>query len=125
MYGWVVTPYTAGIESSANRKSVVPIATNTMNSGVSIRRPLTRVTMRLPSYRSVSGSRRRASATTALSLTEGSSSRWRNSCTAVAISPIPKIRNMNENVDRRAAPTAMKIARSTSARTIPTASARD
>ena len=32
---------------------------------------------------------------------------------------------MNENADSRAAPTAMKIARSTSASTIPTASARD
>lgn len=96
-----------------------------MASGVSIRAPSTRVTIRFPSYRSVSGSRRRASATTALSLTDGSSSRWRKRWTAVAISPIPKIRNMNENVARRIEPTPMKIARKTSASAIPIPSARD
>ena len=104
---------------------MVAIATSAMASGVNIRRPSTRVTIRFPWYRSVSGSRRRASATTALLLTDGSSSRCRKRWTAVAISPIPKIRNMNENPARRMEPAAMKIARSTSASAIPIPSARD
>ena len=43
-----VTPKTAGIESSANSRSVLPIAISTMNSGVNIRRPSMRVTSEPP-----------------------------------------------------------------------------
>ena len=65
------------------------------------------------------GSRRRAIATSALSSTDGSWSRWRNSWIAVATSSSPKIMNMNENAERSAAPSAMKIARRTSASRMP------
>ena len=39
---------TAGIESSANRRSVPPMVMNTMNSGVTTRRPLVREISRPP-----------------------------------------------------------------------------
>ena len=62
MYGSSVTPNTAGIESSANRRSVLPIAMSTMNSGVAIRRPSIRVNSLPPSYSSVTGMTLRADA---------------------------------------------------------------
>ena len=78
-----VTPKTAGIESSANSRSMPPMAMSTMNSGVTMRLPSTLVTS-LPSTKSsVTGSSRRAVRTTTLLSTSGSSSRCRNSCTAV------------------------------------------
>src|SRR3712207_7280936 len=42
MYASSVTPNTAGIESSANSRSELPIAISTMNSGVTTLRPSTR-----------------------------------------------------------------------------------
>ena len=57
----------------------------------------------------------RARSTIALSSTEGSWSRWRKSWIAVTTSSSPKIRNMNEKAASSAAPSAMKIARRTSA----------
>ena len=44
-----VMPKIAGIESSANSTSVLPIATSTITIGVHIRRPPTVVRSRLPS----------------------------------------------------------------------------
>ena len=67
---------------------------------------------------------RRVSRTSALSSTSGSWSRWRNSWIAVTTSSSPKIRNMNENAEISAAPSAMKIARMTSAARIPNVSTR-
>ena len=45
----LVTPNTAGIESSANTTSVTAMATSATSSGVAMERPLTRVKSRLPS----------------------------------------------------------------------------
>ena len=49
MNGFVVMPKIAGIESSANSRSVMPIATNTMIIGVNMRRPATVVRIFAPS----------------------------------------------------------------------------
>ena len=92
-----VTPNTAGIESSANSRSVLPIATSTMNSGVIARRPFRRANSAPPWYCSVTGKRLRVNRTSALSSIDGSSSRCRNSCTAVNSSSRPNSRNMNVN----------------------------
>jgi hypothetical protein len=47
-YGSWVTPKTAGMESRAKRRSVVPMARKTKNSGVTTRRPPSVVVSRLP-----------------------------------------------------------------------------
>src|SRR6185437_2783695 len=83
MNGTSVTPKTAGIESSANSRSMLPMAISTMKSGVNMRLPSTFVTSLPSSYSSVTGSSRLAVRTTPLLSTSGSSSRCRNSCTAV------------------------------------------
>ena len=103
---------------------MLPIATSTSASGVSRRLPSIRVTSLPSSYSSVNGRRLRATFTSTLSSTDGSSSRWRKSCTAVKISSAPNTRNMNENVASSAAPSAMKIARRISAARIPNVSTR-
>ena len=45
---WVM-PKTAGMESSANARSAVPIASMTISMGVAMRRPSTLVVSRVPS----------------------------------------------------------------------------
>lgn len=50
MYGSWVRPKIAGIESSANSTSVVPMASMTTISGVSTRLPLTRMKSLVPWY---------------------------------------------------------------------------
>ena len=67
---------------------------------------------------------RRVRRTIAFSSTSGSWSRWRNSWIAVPISSSPKIRNMNEKAEINTAPSAMKIARMTSAARMPNVSTR-
>lgn len=58
MYGSWVRPKIAGIESSANSTSVVPIASMTISIGVISRRPFSTTNSRVPWYRSVEGKRR-------------------------------------------------------------------
>ncbi len=99
--------------------SVPPMASRTRNSGVTTLRPSTLVTMCPSTYSSVTGRNRRAARTSRLSSTLASSLRCRKSCTAVHSSSSPNSRNMKENSARSVAPSAMRIARSTSASRIP------
>ena len=110
-YALVVTPNTAGIESSANSRSVVPIATSTRNIGVSIRRPRLRPsrTCRRRS-RGMIGKRSPCRRDDRVVLDLRVLSRWRKSWTAVTSSANPKIRNMNENASSSVAPRKMNTA---------------
>ena len=83
MYGSLVRPKIAGIESSANRMSVEPIAIMTSRSGVATRLPSMRVTTLAPSYSRVVGSTFSISLSSGLLPTSGSSLRCRASWIAV------------------------------------------
>jgi hypothetical protein len=124
MYASSVTPNTAGIESSANSTSVPPMAMNTMNSGVTIRCPPSRVISRPSSNWSLTGRIRRATRTRGPSATSGSACWCASSRTAVQIRTRPKIKNMNDSSSSSTAPTAMKPARRHSAVPIPKMSTR-
>ncbi len=58
MYGSWVRPKIAGMESRANRTSVVPIASMTISIGVISRRPFSTMNSLVPWYASVEGKRR-------------------------------------------------------------------
>ena len=58
MYGSWVRPKIAGIESSANRTSVVPMASITISIGVISRLPFSTTNSLVPWYWSVDGTRR-------------------------------------------------------------------
>ena len=60
MNGSWLTPSTAGMESSANIRSVVSTTSSTRNSGVTWSRPVLRTTKRSSGAGSATGSTRRA-----------------------------------------------------------------
>ncbi len=84
-------PKIAGMESSANRMSVEPIAIITMSKGVTTRLPSTRVMILAPSYSCVVGRTRSIRRSTGFLLSSGSSSRCRASWMAVKIRKAPKM----------------------------------